>query len=438
MRRSPGSGAAPAQPRHHVVRVDAGGPVAAVHRDDPKFQIPRGRQGKVGPTSPPPGLGEPNDLADRGRPQRRATNHGAERIHDPRLLGHGARLVPDDISVCSSPTEEDPVTTIPTEPPTIAGHDEFAARCNAIAENVERVIVGKRSLIDLALVCLLARGHLLIEDVPGVGKTTLAKALARSIGGTFGRIQFTPDLLPGDVVGVAVWNRNTAAFEFRPGPIFANVVIADEVNRAAPKTQSALLEAMAERQVTVDGTTYALPSPFVVLATENPVEHEGTYPLPESQLDRFCMRLSVGYPDLGDEVELLARDPDADVVAALGAVMSTEDMARLSSAVDGVRVADSLRRHIVEIARATRDHPAVAIGMSPRATLTLQHVARARAALRGRDYLTPDDVRDVLVPVVAHRLILTPDARIRGITAHRVLAEIVERLPVPTGVRPIA
>ncbi len=329
------------------------------------------------------------------------------------------------------------MTTTPVESQPIEAHAGFAEFCTALADNVERVIVGKRSVIDLALVCLLARGHLLIEDVPGVGKTTLAKALARSIGGTFGRIQFTPDLLPGDVVGVDVWDRNTSEFSFRPGPIFANVVVADEVNRASPKTQSALLEAMAERQVTVDGTTRNLPRPFMVLATENPVEHEGTYPLPESQLDRFCMRLSVGYPDARDEVDLLERDQGSSPVDTLGAVVTPEQSTALSAAIDRVGVADTLRAYLVDLARATRDHPAIAVGMSPRATLTLQHVARAHAALHGRGYVIPDDVRDVLVPVVAHRLILSPDARIQGVSASQVLTQIVQRRPVPTGARAV-
>ncbi|HET8931626.1 MAG TPA: MoxR family ATPase [Acidimicrobiales bacterium] len=325
-----------------------------------------------------------------------------------------------------------PIETEPVEAPT-----GFAEYTSALADNVEQVIVGKRAVIERSLVCLLARGHLLIEDVPGVGKTTLAKGLARSIGGSFGRIQFTPDLLPSDVVGVDVWDRNTSEFSFRPGPVFANVVVADEVNRASPKTQSALLEAMAEGQVTVDGTTHQLPRPFMVLATENPVEHEGTYPLPESQLDRFCMRLSIGYPDARDEVELLERDPGIARVDSLAPVVTPELLGRMSAVIDRVAVAGALRGYLVDLARATREHPAVAVGMSPRATLTLQHVARAHAAVRGRDYVIPDDIRDVLLPVVAHRLILTPDARIQGATTDGVLAEIVQRRPVPTGARPV-
>lgn len=309
----------------------------------------------------------------------------------------------------------------------------LAGRVAELADNIERVVVGKRAVIEQALVTMLAGGHLLVEDVPGVGKTTLAKALARTIGGTFGRMQFTPDLLPGDVVGVEVWNRQDATFRFRPGPVFAHVVVADELNRASPKTQAALLEAMAERQVTVEGTTRRLPDPFMVLATENPVEHEGTYPLPESQLDRFCMRLSVGYPSPTDEIDLLDTEARPDHVDTLEPVVTPGDLAVMIAVVDTIAVARSLRRYMVAIAVSTREHPALAIGMSPRATLMLQQAARAQAAVRGRDYVIPDDVRDLLVPVVAHRLIPTPDARIQGVDPAAVLDEIVRRLPVPTG-----
>lgn len=336
--------------------------------------------------------------------------------------------------VSPSPVDAPSGESAAIDPASLGEPGGFTARLTALADNIEQVIVGKRGVIELAIVCLLARGHLLIEDVPGVGKTTLAKALARSIGGTFGRIQFTPDLLPTDVIGVDVWKRDEGEFVFRPGPIFANVLVADEVNRASPKTQSALLEAMAEQQVTVDGTSHPLPHPFMVLATENPVEHEGTYPLPESQLDRFCMRLAVGYPAPTAEIDLLAREPGSAALDRIGPVLSPEMMTRLTAAVDRVNVATSLRRYLVSLAGATRDHPAVAVGMSPRATLTLQQVARARAATKGRGYVIPDDVRDVLGPVVAHRLILTPDARVQGVNAERILSDIVHRLPVPTGV----
>ncbi len=310
----------------------------------------------------------------------------------------------------------------------------IAEHITRLADNIERVIIGKRDVVEQALVGLLAGGHLLLEDVPGVGKTTLAKALAHSIGGTFGRIQFTPDLLPGDVVGVDVWHRHDATFRFRPGPVFANVVVADELNRASPTTQSALLEAMAEHQVTVDGTTHPLPEPFMVLATENPVEHEGTYPLPESQLDRFTMRITVGYPTASHEIELLAAG-GGRLVDRLEAVTTPGAVAELTASLGDVTVARSLRRYLVGIATATREHPAIAVGMSPRSTLMLQQVARARAAVGGRSYVTPDDVRDLLVPVVAHRLVLTADARVRGVDATDVLDGIIRKIPVPTGAR---
>ena len=317
---------------------------------------------------------------------------------------------------------------------TDASRRTFSEWYEALAGNVGAVVHGKDDIIELALVSVFAQGHLLVEDVPGVGKTTLAKSIARSIDGSFGRIQFTPDLLPSDVVGVSVWNRGTGDFVFRPGPVFSNVVVADEVNRASPKTQSALLEAMAERQVTVDGTTHQLDRPFVVLATENPIEHEGTYPLPESQLDRFCMRLSMGYPARRAEIELLASHSDLDPLDAIEPVISTTQMTVLCDAVGRVEVADSLRGYLVNLAEATRDHPGIVLGMSPRATLTLQHVARAHAAIRGRSYVIPDDVRSLVVPVVAHRLIPTPEAQVQGVTPADVLLEIVGRLAVPTGV----
>ena len=312
----------------------------------------------------------------------------------------------------------------------------FGQWFDVLAANVAKAVHGKQDVIELALVCVLAQGHLLVEDVPGVGKTTLAKALARSIGGTFGRIQFTPDLLPSDVVGVSVWNRTSSTFEFRPGPIFANVVVADEINRASPKTQSALLEAMAERQVTVDGVTHLLAPPFAVLATENPIEHEGTYPLPESQLDRFLIRLSMGYPGRQAEVDLLEAHGENDPIDAVEPVVTTAQMNALCDAVKRVEVAASLQGYLVDIATATRSHAAMLVGMSPRATLGLQHASRALAASRGRSYAIPDDVRDIAVAVLSHRLILQPEALVQGATAADIVHEILGRLPVPTGVRP--
>jgi MoxR-like ATPase len=320
----------------------------------------------------------------------------------------------------------------PTEPePTRT----FATILGGIADNMARVIQGKEEVIHLTLLCLVSEGHLLVEDVPGVGKTSLAKALARSIDCSFGRVQFTPDLLPSDVVGVNVWNREANQFEFRPGAIFASVVLGDEINRASPKTQSALLEAMAESQVTVDGQSYRLDPPFMVIATQNPIEHEGTYPLPESQLDRFLMRVSVGYPDRHSELDVLDTHADADALARLSPVVSASDIVALAAAVRTVHVAPSLKGYLVDLAEATRRHPHLLLGMSPRATLALQRVARARAAAADRNYVIPDDFKALAEPVLAHRLIVTPEAQLQGIRGADVLDEILDSVPVPTGSR---
>jgi MoxR-like ATPase len=308
----------------------------------------------------------------------------------------------------------------------------IADRCAAVASNVERVIQGKREVVELVLLCLVSEGHLLIEDVPGVGKTSLAKSLAASIEGSFGRLQFTPDLLPSDVVGLSVWNRVTSELEFRPGPIFHNVVLADEINRASPKTQSALLEAMAEHQVTVDGATYRLDDPFMVIATQNPIEHEGTYPLPESQLDRFLMRVSVGYPAPESELEILEAHGDHDALEDIRSVITADEVAAMAAAVRGIHVAPALKRYLVELANASRRHPHLALGMSPRATLALQRVARARAALHGRAYVVPDDLKALAEPVLAHRLLITPEAQLQGVSAADALTEVLAAVPVPT------
>jgi MoxR-like ATPase len=308
--------------------------------------------------------------------------------------------------------------------------DSFAELFGAVADNVGRVIQGKPDVIELVLLCLISEGHLLVEDVPGVGKTSLAKALATSIDCTFGRMQFTPDLLPSDVVGVSVWDRSTSTFDFRPGPVFSNIVLGDEINRASPKTQSALLEAMAERQVTVDGVTYRLPPPFMVIATQNPIEHEGTYPLPESQLDRFLMRVSVGYPGRDAEVSILDTHGGDDALERLGPVLTASQVADLVDAVRSVHVAAPLRGYLVDLAEATRNHPAVAVGMSPRATLALQRVARARAATEGRAYVVPDDVKALAGSVLSHRLLLSPEAQLQGMSALDVVAEMLDSVPI--------
>jgi len=309
----------------------------------------------------------------------------------------------------------------------------FSELFNTIAANIEIVIQGKPEVVELALVCLLAEGHLLIEDVPGVGKTSLAKALAASIDSTWKRVQFTPDLLPSDVVGVTVWNRGRDVFEFRPGPVFANIVLGDEINRASPKTQSALLEAMEERQVTVDGVTYPLARPFMVMATQNPIEHEGTYPLPESQLDRFLMRLSVGYPSRQSELEILDTHGSGGTMSEVHPVATSAQIQDLVNSVKAVHVAPALKHYLVDVADATRRHPNVALGMSPRATLALQRAARARAAAAGRTYAIPDDIKALADPVLSHRIVLSSDAQLQGIGASKVVADVLSAVPVPTG-----
>jgi MoxR-like ATPase len=310
----------------------------------------------------------------------------------------------------------------------------FSEGFESIQRNIGTVIQGKDEAIRLALLCLVAEGHLLIEDVPGVGKTSLAKALAASLGCPWGRIQFTPDLLPSDVTGVTVYNRATGTFEFRPGGIFANVVLGDEINRASPKTQSALLEAMEEHQVTVDATTYHLPKPFMVIATQNPIEHEGTYPLPESQLDRFLMRIRMGYPARASEIAILDTHSGGDhVVSHLRPVASATDIEAMIKMAQAVHVAPSLKGYIVDLADATRRRPELALGVSPRAALGLLRTARARAASLGREYVMPDDIKALAPPVLEHRLALTPEAQLRGSSRDAVLAEVLDSVPVPSG-----
>ncbi|MDZ7673672.1 MAG: MoxR family ATPase [Acidimicrobiales bacterium] len=312
-----------------------------------------------------------------------------------------------------------------------SGTLSFSDACDRLAGAVESVICGKRDVIDLVIASLLADGHILLEDIPGVGKTSLAKALAAAIDGEFGRVQFTPDLLPTDVSGVSIFHRGRDTFEFRPGPVFANIVLADEINRASPKTQSALLEAMAERQVTVDGTTYPLSAPFLVIATQNPIEHEGTFPLPDSQLDRFLMRIEVGYPGAEAELAMLDRHGQSDPLGSVTPVLSTSDVLTLRGTAAGNHVAPALKQYLVSIAEATRTHPQFDLGMSPRATLSLLRVTRVWAAMGGRDYVTPDDVKQLAEPVLAHRLLVTPEADLQGIDSAAILADVLDSVPVP-------
>ncbi|MFN2219935.1 MAG: AAA family ATPase [Anaerolineae bacterium] len=300
-----------------------------------------------------------------------------------------------------------------------------------VVENIARVIVGKDEVIELCLAALLCEGHILLEDVPGIGKTTLAKAIARSTGCSFRRIQFTPDLLPSDVTGILYFNQRSQDFEFRPGPIMSQVVLADEINRATPRTQSALLEAMQERQVTVDVDTMALPRPFLVLATQNPIELEGTFPLPEAQIDRFLMRVALGYPSKEDENAILLRYERHDPLDTLEPVMQAGDLLAMQEQVKTVLVEDSVREYMVDVVRATREHDAVELGVSPRGTLALYRTAQALAALRGRAFVIPDDVKYLAPWVLTHRIIISPQTRLRGRRPEEVMAEIVDTVPVP-------
>ncbi len=308
---------------------------------------------------------------------------------------------------------------------------DLATAVQRVVGNVERVIVGKAEPVAFSLIAVICHGHILIEDVPGVGKTVLTKAIARSIGCTFKRIQFTPDLLPSDVTGVSIYNQKTANFEYRPGPIMAQIVLADEINRATPKTQSALLEAMEEGQITVDGTTYRLPEPFMVMATQNPIEYEGTFPLPEAQLDRFMMSIQLGYPKPADEINILDSHQHHHPLEDLAQIMTAEELVIIQQQVRTTHVDPSIREYIVTIANATRNHPNIYLGISPRGSLSLFRAAQALASMRGRGYVIPDDVKLLVKPTLAHRIIVTPAARVRSITSSALLDEILQTIPVP-------
>jgi len=298
-------------------------------------------------------------------------------------------------------------------------------------ENVSRVIVGKERSIELLLVALLADGHVLIEDIPGLGKTLIAKSLAKSIGGAYRRVQFTPDLLPSDITGFNVYNQQTSQFVFQPGPVMTNILLADEINRTIPRTQSSLLESMEERQVTVDGKTYFLPSPFFVMATQNPIELEGTFPLPEAQLDRFLLKVRLGYPEKDEEIAILGRFKEDDPLIKLEAVAHPEQIVELQNARKRVRLSSPVKEYITNIVRATRDTPTLRLGASPRGSLGLMRAGQALAALREREYVLPDDIKFLAVPVLSHRLILREEERLRGETPEHFLTEIISQIPVP-------
>lgn len=310
---------------------------------------------------------------------------------------------------------------------------QVQALAERLINNLEKVIVGKRETVEEAVVGLLCRGHLLIDDVPGVGKTMLARSLAKSIGCDFSRIQFTPDMLPSDVTGISIFNQVSREFEFKPGPIFSNIILADEINRATPKTQSALLEAMEERQITVDGFSHILDEPFMVIATQNPIEYEGTFPLPEAELDRFLMKIRLGYPSVLDEIRVISDQQIQHPIMTLQAVVETEELLKAQAAIRKVYVAPSMKRYIVEIMRSTREHPDIYLGASPRGSLGLFRVSQAMATLQGRDYVLPDDVKSLAEMVLAHRMVIQPAARLQNVTAGQIVQELVNSVPIPVG-----
>jgi len=306
-------------------------------------------------------------------------------------------------------------------------------KLQGLRDNLNKVLIGKESVVEIVAVALICQGHVLVEDVPGLGKTMLVKGLARSLGCKFSRIQFTPDLLPSDVVGVQVYNQKTMEFQYRPGPVMANIVLADEINRTSPKTQSSLLEAMEERQLTVDGETRPLPQPFMVLATQNPIEYEGTFPLPEAQLDRFLLRLEIGYPTPQAEVEIIrAQEYGQHPLNTLEQVVTIEELLAVQQEAAQVKLSDSLAAYIVELCNRTRSHASLYLGASPRGSLGLVRTAKALALLRGRDYVLPDDIKGMAVPVLAHRVILNPEEKLQGVTAREVIRKIINTVAVPT------
>jgi MoxR-like ATPase len=376
---------------------------------------------------------DPYGLPEESRP----TDQRRQDLSHPQPISHDSIAIPRGHSSSQktdSPVESRQIHTareFHLSEVTSSQIDTFAERFDRIAGNVEKVIQGKRDVVELVALALVAEGHVLVEDVPGVGKTQLAKSIARSIDGLFQRIQFTPDLLPSDVTGVSVWDRNRNEFEFKPGPIFANIVVGDEINRASPKTQSALLEAMEERQVTSDGVTRELPLPFMVVATQNPLEHEGTYPLPEAQLDRFMMRVVIGYPSRQKELEILDTHGIRSTFFDLTPVLTVGEVEEMVAIARGVTVSPSVKTYIVDLVEGTRSHADVLLGASPRAALFLQRLSRARAAAEGREFVTPDDVKALAHPVLEHRMSLRPEAQMRGESLPDAIDEIMTRLRVP-------
>ena len=312
-------------------------------------------------------------------------------------------------------------------------HDSARELAQKIIDNIEKVIVGKSRAVELGVIALMCEGHALIEDVPGVGKTMLARSIARSVGASFKRIQFTPDLLPTDITGVSIYNQQSGEFEFREGPIIAQMVLADEVNRATPKTQSAMLEAMDERQVTVEGITHSVPSPFMVMATQNPVEYEGTFPLPEAQLDRFLIIIRLGYPTIEEELEIIERQQMAHPIETLETVATAQEVMDLQHTIRTIYVDDLVKEYIVNLTNATRSHPDVSLGASPRASLAMYRGGQAVALIRGRDFVLPDDVKELALPMLSHRMIVSPAARMRGVSSPDVVETILEQTPVPGG-----
>jgi MoxR-like ATPase len=301
---------------------------------------------------------------------------------------------------------------------------------NQLFNNLEKVIIGKEAVLDQVIICLLCRGHMLIDDVPGVGKTYLSRCLAISLGSQFHRIQFTPDMLPSDITGISFYNQATKKIEFRPGPIFANIVLADEINRATPKTQSALLEAMEERQVTIDGVTHPLPANFMVIATQNPIEYEGTFTLPEAQLDRFLMKINIGYPSQTSEIRMLEAQQIKHPIESIKPVTTGKELVRIQELAKKVHVSQSLEKYIVRIVTATRENDEIYLGASPRGSLGLYRVGQVYAALQGRDYVIPDDIKDNAIPVLAHRLVIQPGARIKHLSSQQLIEEILTNIPV--------